>query len=223
MEEEKRSHKRYLVKNIRGNMLFASDVGIINLSLGGAAIEADRRLNIGREYTLNLESSYETVSVRGKVVWSVISGRKGRPGAGDIPVYRAGLQFLDVLNHHSRELLDFLDKNRISEGARMRGGRIMLTPREHTATLNFPFSYTVLDPSVNGMRLLTDHEFSSGDLFDMEVFLGEDLPVPFKGRVASCGEVEEEDTKRYEVGIEFVNIPDASKIYIEEFIKTLRS
>jgi hypothetical protein len=203
MEEEKRSHKRYLVKNIRGNMLFASDVGIINLSLGGAAIEADRRLNIGREYTLNLESSYETVSVRGKVVWSVISGRKGRPGAGDIPVYRAGLQFLDVLNHHSRELLDFLDKNRISEGARMRGGRIMLTPREHTATLNFPFSYS--------------------DLFDMEVFLGEDLPVPFKGRVASCGEVEEEDTKRYEVGIEFVNIPDASKIYIEEFIKTLRS
>jgi Tfp pilus assembly protein PilZ len=222
MEDEKRNHKRYSVRNIRGNMLFASDVGIINLSLGGASIEADRRLNIGREYTLNLESSYETVSVRGKVVWSVISGkRSGRSGA-DVPLYRAGLQFLDVLNHHSSELLDFLDKNKISEGARMRGGRIMITPREQTATLNFPFSYTVSDLSANGMRIRTDHEFSSGDLFGMEVFLGEDLPVPFKGMVASCREAEEDDTKVYEVGIEFVDIPDESKIYIEEFIKTLR-
>jgi len=79
----KRRHPRLVVEGVHGKMVFASQVEILNLSLGGVALTADRRLNIGGEYTLKLALAGETLDIKGIVVWSALSGlRKSGEGEG---------------------------------------------------------------------------------------------------------------------------------------------
>ncbi len=54
--KEKRRYKRFSVDSAEmdGNMVFAHAVKIINISIGGVALKADRKLNVGCEYTLKI-------------------------------------------------------------------------------------------------------------------------------------------------------------------------
>ncbi len=54
MEKERRSFPRFTVDimDIHGKMLFTNDVKILDISMGGVLLKADRRLNIGRDYTI---------------------------------------------------------------------------------------------------------------------------------------------------------------------------
>ncbi|MCL5422550.1 MAG: PilZ domain-containing protein [Nitrospirae bacterium] len=63
--------------DINGKMLFTSEVKPIDVSIGGICLKADRRFEIGREYTLKLEYDDKILSVNGSVVWSVLSGWAG--------------------------------------------------------------------------------------------------------------------------------------------------
>jgi c-di-GMP-binding flagellar brake protein YcgR len=220
MDSQKRRHKRYHVEGIHGNMLFASEVNILNLSLGGAAIEADKRLNIGREYTLKLEHKGKTISVRGLVVWSVISRNKRTEQGESIPIYQAGLQFIDVLNEKSKELLDFLNSRKVVDESRVSGIRFVIDS-DQTAVLNYPFSYRVKSISLSGLLIETDHEFRQDDRFNMEIFLEENVPVSFSGRVVTCRDSEEEENRLYEVGIEFVEMSEESRASLKQYLSSL--
>lgn len=219
-EGQKRRHKRYQVEGVHGNMLFASEVNILNLSLGGAAIEADKRLNIGREYTLKLDHKGKIISIRGLVVWSVISRNRATPEGEFVPIYQAGIQFLDVLNEKSRDLLDFLNSRKVADESRVSGIRFIIDS-DQSAMLNYPFSYKVKSVSMSGLLMEADQEFRENDKFNMEIFLDETIPVAFTGRVASCREVERDDQKLYHVGIEFIDISDESKENLKKYINSL--
>jgi len=56
MMQEKRRHRRLRSDpmEVRGKMISTHQIKIIDISFGGAALKADRRLNIGREYHLSL-------------------------------------------------------------------------------------------------------------------------------------------------------------------------
>jgi len=55
--QERRQHKRFIVEgmDIHSKMLFATEVNLLTISLGGASISLYRRLSIGSEYTLRIE------------------------------------------------------------------------------------------------------------------------------------------------------------------------
>lgn len=69
--KERRRYKRFLIEgmDVRCSMLFATEVKILNISFGGVALSLNKRLNMGEEYTLKIESESNTVSLKGVVVW----------------------------------------------------------------------------------------------------------------------------------------------------------
>ena len=73
-EWKKRRYKRFTVDlmGIRGTVLFANEVEIIDLSLGGISIKTDRRLGISNVYSLKISDKGRVLPMKGRVVWSVL-------------------------------------------------------------------------------------------------------------------------------------------------------
>jgi len=221
--EDKRRHKRFSVEGIQGNMLFSSEINILNISVGGAAIETPRRLNLGGEYTLKLEDKGKTFSIKGKVVWSELSQSRKTPSGDIVPIYRTGLQFVDVLTESAEALLGFLEAHKSTPDGRLGGIRFRIHAPER-AVLSMPYSYKVKRLSAGGMLIESYERLSVDDRFPMEIFIpmgSAHKAVGFIGRVASCIEVEDSYPRHYDVGIEFLDMSEDSKNTLMEFIKSL--
>jgi c-di-GMP-binding flagellar brake protein YcgR len=218
--DEKRRHKRYTIEGVHGNMLFATEVNILNISIGGAAIEADKRLNIDSEYTLKLQEDGTAITLKGIVIWSVISKSKTNRNGETVPMYQAGLRFTNVMSDKSMELLEFLERHGVAGETRLSGIRFVIDSA-HTAMLDYPFNYKIKTISLGGMLIESDLEFTLEERFSMEIYLEEDVPVEFQGRVASCSQIEDSDPTLYDVGIEFMDMSEESRASLEGFIDTL--
>jgi hypothetical protein len=218
--DERRRYQRYSVEGIHGNMLFASEVNILNISLGGAAIEADKRLNINSEYTLKIDDNDRTINLRGMVIWAFISKSKINEDGQIIPMYQAGLKFTNVLTDSSAELIGFLERFKTEDDSRLSGLRFIIDS-DHSAVLDYPFNYRVKKLSLGGMLIESDVKFEVEDRFPMEIYLEENLPVEFNGRVASCMPIENTDPQLYDVGIEFMDIAEESSAGLKAFLDTL--
>lgn len=217
--QNKRQFPRFTVEGIHGRMVFASQVEVLNLSLGGVAIRADRRLNIGAEYTLKLEVGDRIVAVRGLVVWSVLSGIRKVKGE-NVPQYSAGLKFTDVLTDKLQALIEFIDENKISEEHRLGGIRFQINA-PGKAVLDSLESYRVRLISHSGMLIETERRFEVDRLYDMELQIPDREAIKFSGRVASCGEMEDEVPKRYKVGIEFKDMAAGDHERLQEFVESV--
>ena len=62
---DKRKYKRFKLNDleVNGKMVLATEVKVINISISGISLKANRRLNIGSDYTLKLEGR-KTISLR---------------------------------------------------------------------------------------------------------------------------------------------------------------
>jgi c-di-GMP-binding flagellar brake protein YcgR len=215
MGKEQRRHKRFTVEGIRGSMLFAPDMRILNISIGGAAIETTKRLNPGSEYTLKLEDSGKTLILKGNIAWSVISESKKGLRGEIIPMYKAGLQFTNVMTEKTAQLIEFIESRKNVDEARLCGLRVNIDS-PHRAALDFP--YKVKKISMGGMQIETEQPLVAEERFHMEALLEEDRAIQFMGRIAYCNEVGE---GRYNTGIEFLEMQDESKQTLIQYIQGL--
>ncbi len=105
--QDRRRHNRFKLDltEMNGKMCLADKVEIIDISLGGAAIKADRRLNIGNEYLIRLGEQGKQIEVRGIVVRSELSGFVVRGETERVSVYSAGMKFKDG---SAERIADFL-------------------------------------------------------------------------------------------------------------------
>ncbi|MEW6571644.1 MAG: PilZ domain-containing protein [Nitrospirota bacterium] len=110
--QERRQHRRYKMNGgIHGKIPFADDVKIIDMSIGGVALKVDRRLNVGKEYQVKLLNRSSSVSLRGKVIWCVLSESRKDAGGNVIPIYTAGLQFNEVSDEKREEIAQFMEEH----------------------------------------------------------------------------------------------------------------
>ncbi|MFC1848932.1 PilZ domain-containing protein [candidate division CSSED10-310 bacterium] len=216
---EKRIHKRFFVEGLVGTMRLATEVKILNLSIGGAAIEADRRLNLGQEYTLKIEDNNKILTLSGKVAWSNLKRFKSFGEGSSLPVYQAGLRFTNVLSDLSFDLLQFISQHTPLKEKRMVSFRFAIGARK-SAILKSDFDYEVKRISLGGMLIETDQEFKKDDKYPMELIIG-GTPFSFAGRVASCNPVETAGEKRYDIGIAFSNLSQEKTNILIEFIAKL--
>ncbi len=109
--QEKRRHKRIAVRNMKvdSEMPSASDVKIINLSMSGVLVKADRRLNIGNKYTLKIGYKEKVLFAKAVVIWSLLTAGV-EDAKGDIKaVYLVGMQFTNVTNGKIEEIVSFIE------------------------------------------------------------------------------------------------------------------
>lgn len=216
MEEEHRKHKRFTVEVLAGRMLFASHTRILNLSISGAAIETDRRLNPGNEYTLKLEQKGKALTLKGVIAWSVLSGSRRTLHGETAPMYKAGMKFTDVMSDKTAALIEFIDENKNVNESRLSGLRFNIEPAKE-AVLDFP--YQVKKLSMGGMMIEAGQSLNAEDRFQMEIFPEDDKPVRFTGRVAYCNP--RRDDIFFDVGIEFVDMDAESRKNLVEYLQSL--
>lgn len=217
--EEGRRHKRFEIDEaVHGNMLFASEVRIIDISLGGLCIEVNRRLNIGREYTVKVEDNGKAIILKGTVMWSVISDMKKSSDEEITPMYKAGIEFRNSLTEKQKELLAFIDSHKKNKDARTKGIRFSIhAPKK--AVIKTP--YLVKRIARNGMLIESDESYNIGDEFQIEMDVPETGEITFTGRVASCTEITGKEPMHYNIGVEFVELDDDALSIISAHFGTI--
>ncbi len=224
--QDKRRHKRFKLDiiEINGKMSLADKVKIIDISLGGIAIKADRRLNIGREYMIRLEDKGNTIDVRGIVVRSELSGIEERNKGERVSIYTAGMlfkegqaakisQFLNSIEQHKKREVPVAVDRRLSV-------RFNITaPGEQT--LSYPAQFKVKEISLSGMLIRTDQMLAQGSIIPMGLSLNAGSQVNFNGRVASCRTTEYQNQTHYEIGVEFSDLTDRDRALLKTFIDYL--
>ena len=218
----KRRYNRFKLKNyeVNGKMILATEMKVINISIIGISLKADRPLHIGSDYTLKLEG-IKTISLRGTVVWcSLIESRKGSQGEM-IPIYSAGLKFKKMSIERVTELLSFIDSHKI-EVAHLIGGarpniRFHIKDSENVILI-YPDNYKVKTISLGGMRIECLRDFETESRITMEMFIHKDKPLKFVGRVASSQVIDKEGQKHYDIGIEFLDLTEKNRETLSSFI-----
>jgi len=218
--QDKRRHPRFSIEGLQGMVTSTTAVEIVNMSMGGAAVRADMRLNIGREYVLRLEVEGQALGVKGVVVWSTLSGIRRNERGESVSQYSAGLKFKDVLTDAIEQLLGFIDNNKVNPEKRLAGLRF----RVHTpgrAILAAAQGYEVLLISLSGMLIRTEQQLALEGVHPMEIIPAGEAAIRFTGRVASTIEVQEDGPAFHEIGIEFLEMSANDRARLDAFVATI--
>jgi Tfp pilus assembly protein PilZ len=222
--QDKRRHTRYTLKvmEVEGKIMFASEVKIIDISIGGISLKANRRLNIGSEYLLKLNDKKKAISLKSTVVWSSLNESRKSPSGELIPIYTVGLKFNNISVEKITELLEFIEGHKKEEVSVTEGQR--LNVRFHVndpgkAILNFPARYKVKTISLGGMLIECVRDFEVDSRIPMELSLHDDKPIKFVGRVASCKVIDSGGQKQYDIGIEFLDLTDKDREVLTTFVE----
>jgi hypothetical protein len=226
---EHRHHKRFVVEGmeINGKMLFATEVFVLDVSISGMSFKADRRLDIGKEYTLRLQDHDRAIAVKGVVVWSRLVGSKEGCDGDSIPVYAAGMKFTNVLSESISEIISFIESHERQghdqgPGQRLSGIRFAIT-NPGRAVLQFPSHYLVKKISAGGMLIESDQALVQEERFPMELSVPEEETITFTGRVASCLAVSVKGVEHFDIGIEFIEMAVHHRKKLHDFISMLNA
>lgn len=219
--QNKRRHPRFTVEGLHGTVMLTTPVEILNMSMGGAAVVADMRLNPGREYALRLElDDGRSVAVKSVVVWATLSGLRHNERGENVSRYSAGLKFTDVISDALQQLLDFIDSAKVTLEKRLAGVRFRVEASGR-ARIDSTHGYEVRLISLSGMLIRTGQPLALEGVHPMELIPPGEPPIRFAGRVASSLEVDESRPASYDVGIEFVEVAPQDRGRLEAFVAAL--
>ncbi|NWF52403.1 MAG: PilZ domain-containing protein [Nitrospirae bacterium] len=225
--QERRRYKRFKIEGmgIDGKMLFAKNVKILDMSVGGMLVETDKRLNPGSEHILKLKYKDKSIPIKSVVVWCLLGKSEKNPSGEVIPIYHAGMEFVNVTDEMRRKIARFIEDQKKesdknvgifqSSGRRLYIRFQIVTPEEVS---DFFESCKIKELSLSGMLIESEHLYEVDNKMQMEVFLPEDEPITLSGRVASCYSVKVEDTMLYDLGIEFLEMSGEDRERLKKFI-----
>lgn len=219
-DSEGRRQKRYDVEGVTGNVLYAFDLEVINIGVDGAAIETTKRLDLNREYTFKFHIKDKTLNLRGRVVWAILISKEKKGSKALIPVYRAGIKFTETLSEKANQLIKFIEENRIDKiESRLGGIRFQVADSERVK-IDYPEKYKVRKLSLSGMLIETEFPLKKDSIHHIELFINEDV-INTDVRVVNCEKFELQEPYKYNIGIEFVNIPLKDKKKLKLFLESI--
>lgn len=219
-DKESRKYKRYDVERIHGNVLNATDLDILNISIDGAAIETPKRLELNMEYTFKIKSQNDSLNIKGRVVWANLISKEEKDSNRVIPVYRVGIKFTETLNEKGTRLQNFIEENRTKPlEHRLGGGRFKIAKTENFQ-LDYPYEYEVKKISMSGMLIETQYSLDPGSSHYVELFICNER-LNIEGRIVSCERKDSQKGARYNIGMEFINVPEEDGEILKDFLETL--
>lgn len=216
--DDRRKYKRYETTNVHGSLLFRSQVDVLNISLTGLAVESGERLDVDREYHLRIEHDEEILELTGKVIWCQLVST--RDAEGDIvPIYRAGLEFPNVLREGAQPIRRFIEHNAILTLDQRIFGRFEFRT-DGRVDVDTQYDFLVKSLSLSGMRIETEIMAAPQSVFDMRIDFPESS-VDLKGRVVHTRPVNNFKGKHplTEIGIEFSDVPQESREILAGYIR----
>jgi Tfp pilus assembly protein PilZ len=224
--QEKRRHKRYNLDliDINGKMGLTDKVEVLDISLGGVALKADRRLNIGKEYMIKLQEKGKTLDVKGIVVRSELSGIEERSHGERASIYTAGMVFKDGFADKIADFLRPIEQNKKKNSPAGADRRFnvrfnITTPGSHI--LSYPLQFKVRTISLGGMLIQTQESVEINSTIPMELSLNADQAVTFVGKTIVCDMTEIAGQANYNIGVEFTDLTDKDKALLKKYIDYL--
>jgi hypothetical protein len=229
---EKRRYKRYAldIYDIHSEMLLAKEVKIMDISISGVSLKADKRMDINREYTLKIKSKEKNLILKGKVIWSLLSGNQSGPRGDSIPIYTAGLKFSDVATGRMRDIIDFIENHKREQdrqedlyqlsGLRL-FTRFQIMAPEETSLLHCYDGCKVKKLSLGGMLIESENPLEINSTMPMQLTFPQEKSITFKGRIASCLPIENTVPESYDIGVEFLEMSESDNQVLVEFIESL--
>lgn len=234
---DRRQHKRFTLddRDMCGNMVFANDVKILDISLSGLSFKADRRLNMGCNYLLKVKDKSRILNAKGTIVWSLINENKKGIHGDIIPIYTAGMKFTDVSNEklieiakfiedckktvfvgdHKKKLDEQVDAYKLSELRHFIRVRIN-TPED--LMKNYQECFRVKELSLTHMHIESKQALEIERKFNMKLSFPDDKTISVLGCVASCCVRKHIDPEHYTIGIEFIDMSEKDRETLREFI-----
>ncbi|MDH5203331.1 MAG: PilZ domain-containing protein [Nitrospirota bacterium] len=216
-KENKRKHKRYVVNDIQGNILYPSDLNIINISIDGAAIETKKRLELNKEYSFKIKLEDSFLHLNGRVVWSILSQKEKKDSGEFFPVYKAGVRFTNILTEKANILMKFIEDKRLKTYERRFGGiRVKITSSDDVK-IDLPYKCKVKEISFLGMLVETECPLNLNVNYEVELIINENLIIVI-GKVSNCVKIDSEGVDKYDIGIEIMKMSDKDKELLKSFI-----
>jgi c-di-GMP-binding flagellar brake protein YcgR len=229
--EEKRRFKRFSVDimDINGNMILSTYVKILDISIGGISFKANRRLNMGGEYSMKMKSKGGELTVKGIIVRSALSESISDSWGNIVPVYSAGMQFTDASEEKIKEIEAFIMNNMKYEDMQVD----LHSPSDHRlyvrvfienpeqSVLKVDENYKVKKVSLGGMMIESEYALELESIVPLEIYFVEDNSLKVTGRVVSCIMITDQEPMHYNIGMAFIEMSEKDRELLLEFIRSL--
>ena len=178
-----RRFPRYDITGVAASFVVPTKVEVVNLSLGGMALETREYLESGRDYVLRVNDGRQSISLTGTVVWCSLRRTVKAERHDVLPVYRAGFKFQVISGRRLRELWHFIRRN-------------STVPLQDSAEARYPIDLTsvpwltsnyrckVMRLSLSGMLVESTFSPELNDRYGMELLLKRHT-CETTGRIAS--------------------------------------
>ena len=220
----KREHTRFDLIDIQGKMTLANKVEIIDISLGGVALRADRKLDVGREYMIKLGDKGRSIDVKGIVVRSTLVGMEPGPDGENALIYAAGMKFKEGSEDKITAFLDSVEHHTKEENAqvveRRQTVRFQITDPQKKVLL-FPANFKVKDITLNSMLIQSDQPLEKESMVPLELYLNKDDNLNFTGKVFSIRKVEDQVPAYYEIEMTYAGLGQNDRAMLKKFIDYL--
>jgi c-di-GMP-binding flagellar brake protein YcgR len=226
-----RRQKRYKVDNtnIRGTIVFASYLKINDISLGGISLTTEKRLTIGNEYALKLQGKDTQLTVKGIVMWSLLSESIADSIGNVVPIFKTGIKFMELSTEQENEIIKFIEAHKKDPEEKIdiysvSGNRLFVRFRLNEAdkaTLQERDDYKLKNISLSGLLIESKHALKLEDKINMQMALPDKKIISFLGRVVTCTMTKGVESESYDIGIEFLEIAEKDEKALKNFISLL--
>ncbi|MEE2775876.1 MAG: PilZ domain-containing protein [Acidobacteriota bacterium] len=177
---------------------------VLDVSVGGLAIESSQKLMPGRTYTVVLPMGEDSATTTGSVVWCRLLGTQ-RVNDDVVPIFRTGLRFDAELDGEVMAFIDSDAGHRSNAGTRLQAR--FRTSELPSAMLGGDTPFEVESISKFGMAVIMEFCPSVRSVVDFVLSI-DDAEIEIRGRVADVVERgdqpgETSNTAHFVVGIEF--------------------
>jgi c-di-GMP-binding flagellar brake protein YcgR len=215
--EFKRRFPRYEVTGLAGRLVVPIQIRVINISLGGMALETHNYLQFGRAYTLRLGQDERGLSLTGTVAWCALRHTVRNEQGEVLPVYRAGLKFEALSGDRSRELWELIRQHALVEMEDSVLGRFKVSLPGQTR-MGSSYDFAVRKLSLTGLLIETDYEPDLDSRFDLQIQLGSRRWAS-RARVASIPQLgRRSEGLLTQIGLEFCDLEPDERSHLRSFI-----
>jgi len=216
--QERRRSPRFDVSGVQGTFQFTLDMTVVNLSVSGMAVETNHRLTVGRRYLFKVYDGGIQVSLPGTVAWCVLGRTKRDEGGSVRPVYRAGIQFDEVLTEQARTLLDLIEAKAVIEPQARLFGRFAVRSGD-AIHVDAREEFLVRRLSASGMLVEAPFVPEVGTTVAIDMELG-GKRLAGSGRAVYVRPLADEgdEEEKAEIGLEFIELSPEGRRALESFI-----
>ena len=219
--QERRQYPRYEVEGVQGIAHFTSDLRVVDLSIGGAAVESTVPLTTGQIHELTLQRDGQSATLEVVVRWSRLARAASSAQGGSLPIYRSGLEFKGVLADSAEELLHVIRDSENGQESRERLFGRFEPDTTTAARLDAHCNIRVRRISRSGMLVEVGYFPRLGTRFQVEVPTNSGSPLSAQVRVAYTRPIRGDLGAVAEVGLQFLALDSPTEQVLDHWISAI--